>query len=449
MGSPLRVLVIDDEKNIRNTLGTFLEQRDCEVRTAADAAAALFAVGHEPFDLAFLDLRIGTSSGLDLIPKLLAERPALEIVVITAFATYETAVSAIKLGARNYLPKPFNPVQVEHLVQEAAERRAMQSRLQELEWKLQEGSSDVELVTASPKMKAVMEVITRAAAFDAPVLLRGESGTGKGVIARTLHYLSQRRSKPFVTVNCPTLSEDLLASELFGHAKGAFTGALRDQPGKVEAAHGGTLFLDEIGDISAHLQTKLLRFLQDHEFERVGETRVRKSDVRVVAATNRNLDDAVASGAFREDLYYRLNTIDLTVPPLHERPEDILSLARRFTRHFALAAGKPALELTADAEQAILAYAWPGNVRELRNVIERAVILSQGNVIGPHLLPVPLPVRSASPALGGNFTLEQVEAEHIQRVLLSHPSPEDAARILGIDPSTLWRKRKRLQKDER
>jgi len=294
-------------------------------------------------------------------------------------------------------------------------------------------------------MQAVLEVVLRAAASEAPVLLGGENGTGKGVLARALHAASPRRARPFVTVNCPTLTGELLASELFGHAKGAFTGAVRDQPGRVEAAEGGTVFLDEIAEISPPLQAKLLRFLQDKVFERVGETRTRTADVRIVAATNRALSEEVAAGRFREDLLYRLNVVEVTVPPLRERPQDILPLARRFLAFFAAGAGRPVPELTEGVERALLAHAWPGNVRELRNVMERAVILSPARVLDLAALPEALRAQVAEvPVLGGRSTLEAIEQEHLLRVLAAAPTMEEAARILGIDASTLWRKRKRL-----
>jgi NtrC-family two-component system response regulator AlgB len=294
-------------------------------------------------------------------------------------------------------------------------------------------------------MRAVLEVVTRAAAAEAPVLLRGENGTGKGVLARAIHAASPRRGRPFVTVNCPTLTGELLASELFGHAKGAFTGAVRDQPGRVEAAEGGTLFLDEIAEISPGLQAKLLRFLQDKAFERVGETRTRSADVRVVAATNRALEEEVREGRFREDLLYRLNVVEVTVPSLRDRPEDLLPLARRFLAFFAAGAGRPVPTLARATEQALLAHAWPGNVRELRNVMERAVILSPAEVLEVESLPERLRAQVAEvPMLGGRFSAEAIEREHILRVLATAPTMEEAARVLGIDASTLWRKRKKL-----
>jgi NtrC-family two-component system response regulator AlgB len=261
-----------------------------------------------------------------------------------------------------------------------------------------------------------------------------------------MHEESKRRERPFVVVNCPTLSEELLASELFGHAKGAFTGAVRDQPGRVESAQGGTLFLDEIGEMPANLQAKLLRFLQDKQFERVGETRTRQADVRVAAATNRDLDSGVKTGAFREDLLYRLNVIEIKVPALRERPEDILPLARHFLQFFARALGRPVPELSPAAEQTLAGYAWPGNVRELRNAVERALILWPS----PHLEPQAFPERIAGskqpqPSVGGNFTLEAIERTHIQAVLARSASLDTAAASLGIDSSTLWRKRKRYE----
>jgi NtrC-family two-component system response regulator AlgB len=278
------------------------------------------------------------------------------------------------------------------------------------------------------------------------VLLRGENGTGKGVLAHALHAQSPRAMKAFVTVNCPTLSDELLASELFGHTKGAFTGAVRDQPGRVEAADGGTLFLDEIGEISPALQAKLLRFVQEKQFERVGENRTRRVDVRVVAATNRNLEDDVKAGRFREDLFFRLNVIELRVPALRERPEDIGPLARRFLAFFARAAGRKPMELSVEAEKALAGYAWPGNVRELRNAMERAVILWPAQVLTVEGLPERIAAQPRSlPRVGANHTLEQLEREHIMQVLRRAPTLEEAAEILGIDASTLWRKRKKYE----
>ncbi len=346
MGAPgsvhrLRVLVVDDEKNIRATLSLCLEEMGCVAVAVGSAEAATQAVQRESFDLAFLDLRLGSSNGLDLLPVLLAEQPHLAVVIITAYATIETAVEAIRRGATDYLPKPFSPTDIRHVVEQIGARQRIAQRVVELEQQLRESVPEVDLDTQAPRMRAVLDTLRRAAAADVPILLRGESGTGKGVLARFVHAMSARRERPFVVVNCPTLSEELLASELFGHARGAFTGAVRDQPGKVEAAAGGTLFLDEIGEISPALQAKLLRFLQDQQFERVGETRTRHGDVRLVAATNRDLEHDIRTGRFREDLLYRLNVIEVVIPPLRERVEDLERLARHFVAFFARAAGRP------------------------------------------------------------------------------------------------------------
>src|SRR3982751_1534852 len=328
------VLVVDDEKNIRHTLRVCLETMDATVVEAGSAQAALDAVARSAFELVFLDLRLGQASGLDLIPQLLAENPNIVIVVVTAYATIETAVQAIRSGAWDYLPKPFTPAQIGHLVEKAKTQRTASAKMLEIEDRLQSEAPDIDLDSHAPAMRSVMEIVNRAAQADVSVLFRGPSGTGKGVLARAMHLESKRRDRPFVTINCPTLTEDLLASELFGHIRGAFTGAVRDQPGRVEAAEGGTLFLDEIGELPASLQAKLLRFLQERQFERLGETRTRKADVRVVAATNRDLEADVKSGAFREDLLYRLNVIEVKVPSLRERLEDILPLPHRFAQVF-------------------------------------------------------------------------------------------------------------------
>jgi NtrC-family two-component system response regulator AlgB len=439
---PLRALVVDDEKNIRATLALCLEGLGCTVQQASTADAAVEALHHSASDIAFVDLRLGDASGLDLIPRLLAERPSLDVVVITAYATFDTAVEAIRRGARDYVPKPFTPAQIRHAVERVRERRALLRRVGVLEEQLAEAAPEAAVDTASPRMRSVLDILERAASSDAAVLLRGETGTGKGVLARFVHERSSRRERPFAVVNCPTLSEDLLASELFGHAKGAFTGAVRDQEGRVEAAEGGTLFLDEIAEISPGLQAKLLRFIQERQFERIGETRTRTADVRLVAATNRDLEADVKAGRFREDLYFRLNVIEVTVPPLRDRPEDVLPLARRFVEFFAQQARRPAPQLSPDAERVLVAHTWPGNVRELRNAVERAVILAPGQVLGAEAFPARVTVE-AGPVLGGDVTLEELEREHILRVLARVTSPDAAARILGIDASTLWRKRKK------
>jgi NtrC-family two-component system response regulator AlgB len=444
------VLIIDDEKNIRQTLRICIEGMGGHVGEAASAQAALEAVGHVAYDVVFLDLRLGSQSGLELIPQLLAENPNVTIIIITAYATLETAVEAMRRGAWDYLPKPFTPAQIRHVLEKVVAQRSLSIRVADLETQLRSEAPDVDLATAAPAMRAVLEMISRAAQADVSVLFRGESGTGKGVLARAMHADSKRRGRPFVVVNCPTLSEELLASELFGHAKGAFTGAIRDQPGRVEIAEGGTLFLDEIGELPANLQAKLLRFLQEKSFERVGEARTRRADVRVVAATNRDLETDVKSGVFREDLLYRLNVIEVKVPALRERREDILPLAHRFLEFFARTVGRATCELSPSAERVLQDYAWPGNVRELRNAIERATILWPSTRIEPQAFPERIAgARDRGPQLGGDFSIEEIERAHIVAVLTRSRSLDDAAAVLEIDTSTLWRKRKRYEEAEK
>jgi len=443
-GAATRVLVVDDEKNIRATLRVCLEGLSCRVTEAATSAAAVEASRLEPFDLALVDLRLGSESGLELIPALVAERPALDVVVITAHATFDTAVEAVKRGARDYLPKPFTPAQVRHAVERTRERQALERRVRDLSERLAEEVPEVDLETRSAPMRAALDLVQRAAGHMVAVLVRGESGTGKGVLARALHAFSPRRDRPFVTVACPTLSEELLSSELFGHARGAFTGAVRDQAGRVEAAEGGTLFLDEISEVTPALQAKLLRFLQEKRYERLGEGRTRSADVRIVAATNRDLEAEVRAGRFREDLLYRLNVMEVHVPALRERAEDVVPLARRFASFFARGAGRPAPELSPAAEEALRAYPWPGNVRELRNAMERALIVSPAQVLEPEAFPERIAGHGRSaPSLGGDFSVEEVEREHVLRVIARVPTLDDAAGVLGVDTSTLWRWRKK------
>jgi len=444
------VLIVDDEKNIRHTLRVCLEALDADVAEAGSVQAALEAIGRAAFDLVFLDLKLGAQSGLDLIPMLLSENPNVVIIVVTAYATIETAVEAIRRGAWDYLPKPFTPAQIRHLVQKAQEQRSLSARVADLQGRLADEAPEIDLGSDAASMRAVLEVVGRAAQADVSVLFKGESGTGKSVFARAMHLQSKRRDRPFVTINCPTLTEDLLASELFGHAKGAFTGAIRDQPGRVETAEGGTLFLDEIGDMPAGMQAKLLRFLQERCFERVGESRTRKANVRVVAATNRDLDADVTTGRFREDLLFRLNVIEIRVPSLRERREDILPMARRFLTFFARVVGRPVPELSPDAARVLVDYAWPGNVRELRNTIERAVILWPSPVLEPRAFPERIAgARGQAPTVGGHFTLDEIERAHIMAIVGQSKTMEEAAAALGIDDSTLWRKRKRYEEADR
>jgi NtrC-family two-component system response regulator AlgB len=446
--APLRVLVVDDEKNIRVTLAAYLEGMGCRVMAVATAGAALSALESTAFDLAFLDLRLKEMSGLELLPKLLATSPRLPIVMITAYATVETAVEAIKRGARDYLAKPFTPEQIKHLVEGLIERLHLSHQVEELKADLKEAVPEVLLETESPKMRATLEMVVRVAPAEITVLLLGENGTGKGVIARWLHAQSPRAGSPFMVISCPTLSEELLASELFGHAKGAFTGATQDREGRLEAARGGTVFLDEVSEISPGLQAKLLRFLQEKQFERLGENHTRRADVRVVTATNRNLEEEVRAGRFREDLFFRLNAMQINLPPLRERREDIPLLARRFLDFFARQARRPTPELSPLALEALLSYSWPGNIRELRNVLERAVILWPSQVIEPEAFPEQIAIQgSTAPVLGGNYSREDIEREHILRVLARTSTLEEAAHILDIDASTLWRKRKKYEEE--
>ncbi len=436
-------LIVDDELNIRKTLGISLENLGCRVAGVGNVAGALEELSRGNFDLAFVDLRLGTESGMGLVPRVLAASPATRVVVITAFASIETAVEAIQLGADDYLPKPFTPAQVRLVVEKALKLRRLDEQLKELR---RLPGSEAELSSRSPRMQRVLALARQAAASDASILLRGENGTGKGVLARAIHEWSRRAGRPFTVVSCPALSADLLESELFGHVKGAFTGAVSDFAGRIAACQEGTLFLDEIGDLPPRLQPKLLRFLQDKEYERVGESVIRRADVRLLAATNVDLEKAVATGAFREDLFYRLNVISLELPPLRERAEDILPLAGSFLSFFARLNHRPWLEFSEGARQALQAHAWPGNVRELRNAVERAVILGSGSRVEREHLPDGLagPSPDRAPEVGDAVSLQALEEAHLRRVLARSRSMDEAASILAIDVATLWRKRKKL-----
>ena len=427
----MNVLIIDDDLGIRETLGTALETMGHKVETAASRSAAEKKLRNESFEVAFLDIRLGAENGLDILPDLLRLSPRLAVVVITAYSSIETAVLAIQRGAFDYLAKPFKPAQIVQMLERVAKTRQLETRISDLEGQLSRPGSDTELITTSdPQMQRLIETAKKSALSDASILMLGESGTGKSALARQIHRWSARAKEPFVTVSCPSLSRDLLESELFGHVKGAFTGAVATTWGKVAAADRGTLFLDEIGELPLEIQPKLLRLFQEREYERVGESKVRMANVRVIAATNRNLKEAVVRGTFREDLLYRLNVISLQVPALRERPNDILSIAENQLQQFARQSGRSVKGFSEAARHVIEHYPWPGNIRELRNVIERATILTTGEQIDVTDLPSSLSDAVVeSPAVGGAYSIEEIEAEHIRQVLARSKSIQQAATI--------------------
>ncbi len=335
----MRILIVDDEANIRSTLRIALEAMGHQVAEAADRDSAVRQLEQASFELLLVDLRLGAESGFDLMEQALRERSDLAVVIITAHATIDRAVEAMRRGASDFLPKPFTPAQVRAVLERVERLKGLNRRVAGLEEQIRSEVPEVVLDSPDPKLAAILEQARRVAPTDATVLIRGESGTGKGVLARQIHAMSRRSAGPFVTVSCPSLSTELLESELFGHARGAFTGAVRSTLGKVAAAEGGTLFLDEVGDLPLPLQPKLLRFLQDRRYERVGESQTRTAFVRLIAATNRDLESEAASGRFRDDLLYRLNVVDLTLPPLRLR-SDLLELAGSLLTFFSRQTGR-------------------------------------------------------------------------------------------------------------
>jgi len=442
-----KLLIVDDEKNIRDTLGRSLGSREHEIAVAESGREALALMDRDgAFDLVLSDWRMAEMNGLELLNAIKAKFPTTIVILMTAYGTIQNAVAAMKAGAYDYVTKPFSLDQIQHAVDRALEVKELRTENRAL----RNSIDGVPLLTSgSPVFRSLIETSHAAASSDATILLTGESGTGKNVLARQIHQWSSRRDRPFVIVNCTTLSEHLLESELFGHMKGSFTGAIKDKPGRLEAADGGSVFLDEIAELPPALQSKFLRFLQDERFERVGGEQTIKVDARIIAASNRNLPQEISAARFRSDLYYRLNVISLRMPALRERPEDVLPLAEMFLTQAAARNRRSGLQFSDEARKTLVAYSWPGNIRELRNAVERAVVLSRGATLRKEDLPDIL-FQSSAPRNGNlpeQSTLEQIEQEHIRRVLALAPTLEDAAATLGIGVATLWRKRRRYHLD--
>ncbi|AXQ27362.1 sigma-54-dependent Fis family transcriptional regulator [Solimonas sp. K1W22B-7] len=438
------VLVVDDDPAMLRNFRRALDEHGYRIETAQSAAEAESALARAVFDVCLLDVNLGEDSGMDLLPRLREAAPWMRIVMATALNDATLAVNALRTGASDYLVKPCSPDELVHAVAQQADARRMERRIEALEKSDDDGRSEIDLDTRNPQLLATYEVARQVAATDATVLILGESGVGKNVLARAIHDWSVRSKGNFATVSCPSLSAELLASELFGHVRGAFTGATDNRQGRVQVADGGTLFLDEIGDMPAAMQPRLLRFIQDREYERVGDPHTRKADVRVIAATNHDLRAMVSEGRFREDLYYRLNVVTLTMPSLRERREDVARLATHLLEKFVHQYDRPARRFGEAATALLTAYDWPGNLRELRNVVERAVILCPGDAVGPEHLPFASSGRGVSGGLraGDPVSLQELEQAHIQALLAISPTMEAAARTLGIDSSTLYRKRK-------
>jgi DNA-binding NtrC family response regulator len=438
--SPAQLLVVDDDEELRSAVAARFRRLGMRVTEAGSGEEALARTAQARFDVALLDLHLPGIGGIELLAALKEQTPEAEAILLTAHSSVETAVRAMKRGAYDYLTKPFQLADLEAHVQKAYEKALLSRRERQWVQQIAYESPRYRLVGSGPGMRRVVGLIERVAPSDATVLVRGASGTGKELVARALHANSPRADRPLVTVNCAALQESLLESELFGHEKGAFTGAVAAKPGLVEVAEGGTLFIDEIGETPAGLQAKLLRVLEDGTFRRVGGTQELHADVRVVAATNSDLAEGMRSGRFRDDLYYRLNVIAIELPPLRERREDIPLLVEHFlaTRQV----GPLRSRVAPEAMQALLSYSWPGHVRELANVVERAQILAEGHVIQPDDLPEA--VAAEAPAAGGNGGdprhLSEVERQHVRAVLQQEKGNKvHAARALGISRRSLYR----------
>lgn len=435
------ILVVDDEQVIRDSLRDWFAEDGYAISVAPNAPEALKLIDRTAYDIVLLDIKMPGMDGLALQEKIVAQRPNTLIIIMTAYASVETAVQALKAGAYDYVQKPIDPDELQHLIDKAAEHQQLKRENQHLKKRLETLSQEdmPELVGESSQMQRVKKMIHTVAPTDTTVLILGESGTGKELVARAIHRCSPRHHMPLVTAHCAGLPEGLIESELFGHEKGAFTGAAYRRKGKFELADGGTIFFDEIADISPKTQIDLLRILQEKNFTRLGGTHPIETDFRVIAATNCNLSEAVAKGQFRQDLYYRLDVFAIEIPPLRERPQDIMLLAQHFLKKYAQKMNRPTQGFTSNALKGLMQYTWPGNVRELENTIERAVVVQEGNEIHLHNLKA---AQSTPPIT--NLSLAAQEKQHIASVLqLMGDNITQTAKALHIDRVTLYNKIKK------
>ncbi|MGE4055169.1 MAG: sigma-54-dependent transcriptional regulator [Vicinamibacterales bacterium] len=448
-----RILIADDHDALRRGLARGLADAGHEVEEASNGNAAIERLHDGHYDVVLSDLKMGGSDGLDVLRTTKALHPTTTVILMTAFGSISTAVEAMKIGAFDYVQKPFELEEMEVKIEKALEMRRLKHELEYLRGAQQDIYEFDRIVGSSPALQSVLDVVRKVAKSNTTVLVRGETGTGKELIAGAIHHNSLRTARNFVKVNCAALQENLLESELFGHEKGAFTGADKQRIGRFEQADGGTLFLDEIGDMSPNTQAKILRVLQEHEFERLGGTRTLRVDVRLIAATNRDLSAMVQSGQFREDLYYRLNVVSIEMPPLRERKEDIVPLAHSFIRKFAGELKKKIEGVEPDAQKLLMRYNWPGNIRELENTIERAMLLADGRAIGAD----DLRIGEVSPGATGRennsivkipptgIALEEIERQAlIEALKMSNWVQKDAAELLAISPRVMNYKIKTL-----
>ena len=444
----IRILIVDDEAVVRESLSAWFREEGYEASVAPGGKEALQMLATSQYDVFLVDIKMPGMDGLELQRRIQESVPGSSIIIMTAYASVDSAVEALKQGAHDYITKPFDPDNLARIVRAAAERKRLVRENRILKESLKSFSSVVEMVGRSEAMDKIRQQVDQVAPTDATVLLLGESGTGKEIVAKAIHVASGRRFMPIIVVNCGALSEGVLESELFGHERGAFTGAQYRRKGRLELADGGTLFLDEIGDISPKTQLDLLRVLEEKTITRIGSNKAIPVDFRVLAATNRNLEEAVAAGRFREDLYYRLNVFSITIPPLRDRKEDIPPLVDHFVQKFARAMNKSVKQVSPEALNVLLAYEWPGNIRELQNAVERAMVIAGGGELKVEHFPI---LKTAGPSLEGEGvdplgkSLAEIEEEHVRRVLEQTGfNVTRAAKALGIDRVTLYNKMKRF-----